>query len=82
MTITIYINGYFTAEHINGVPRYAAEIVKRLDSFELGEATLVIPPNAIHIPQLEHISILTKVERGELFEPESAIWVPLYMVPM
>lgn len=53
------INGSFTTEHINGVPRYAAEIVKRLDQrFEKGQLELVIPQDAVIVPQLKNISII------------------------
>lgn len=56
----VYINGYFTKEHINGVPRYAFEIIKRMDKyFKPGEAELVIPPSATNVPQLHNISIQT-----------------------
>lgn len=43
----VYINAYFTKEHINGVPRYAAEIIKRMDKyFKKSEAEFVIPKGA------------------------------------
>lgn len=71
----IYINGYFTKEHINGVPRYGMEIVKRIDKyFKPGEAELVVPRNATNIPSLENISINTWEDRGSKKENESPMW--------
>lgn len=64
-TKQVYINGYFTKEHTNGVPRYACEIVKRLDIyFKPGEAILVVPKDAQNIPKLSNISICKWEDRG------------------
>lgn len=55
----VIINGAFTTDHINGIPRYATEIVKRLDlRFEKGQLELVVPKNAINIPELKNIVIV------------------------
>lgn len=55
----VMINGYFTDKHINGIPRYAMEIVKRLDKyFTKGEIELVVPINAVNIPDLENIQVI------------------------
>lgn len=71
----VYINGYFTCEHINGVPRYAMEIVKRLDQyFKPGEAELVIPQNAKNIPKLKNIRICTWQDRGHKKELRGPMW--------
>lgn len=71
----VYINGYFTTEHINGVPRYAMEIVKRLDEyFKPGEAELVIPKNAVNIPQLKNIDVCTWESRGCHKEMDGVLW--------
>lgn len=71
----VYINGYFTCEHMNGVPRYAMEIVKRLDQyFKPGEAELVIPPNANNVPSLKNIEICTWQDRGGKKESVSPMW--------
>lgn len=71
----VYINGYFTKEHINGVPRYAMEIVKRLDQyFKPGEAELVIPPNATNIPNLVNINICKWEDRGKKREINGLLW--------
>ncbi len=71
----IYINGYFTCEHINGVPRYANEIVKRLDDyFKPGEAELVVPQEAKNVPNLKNINISTWEERGKNKEVRGVLW--------
>lgn len=71
----VYINGYFTKEHINGVPRYAMEIVKRLDKFFMpDEAELVIPKGAINIPELKNIRICTWEDRGCKKEINGVLW--------
>ncbi len=71
----VYINGYFTKERIYGVPRYAMEIVKRMDCyFKPGEAELVIPPNADNIPSLSNIEICTWEDRGKKKEVTGPIW--------
>ena len=71
----VYINGYFTSEHINGVPRYATEIVKKLDQyFQPGEAELVVPKNANNIPKLNNISICTWRDRGKKREINNVLW--------
>jgi len=71
----IYFNGYFTREHINGVPRYCYEIIKRLDVyFKPGEAELVIPRNAVHVPDLKNISICSWNDRGCHREIDNALW--------
>ncbi len=71
----VYINGYFTKEKIYGVPRYAMEIVKRMDCyFKPGEAELVIPPNADNIPKLSNIEICTWEDRGKKKEIEGPVW--------
>lgn len=71
----VYINGYFTCEHINGVPRYASEIVKRLDAyFKNDEAVLVVPRNAKNIPTLHNIKICTWEDRGCKKESNSVRW--------
>lgn len=71
----VFINGYFTKEHINGVPRYANEIVKRLDKyFRDDEAVLVVPKDAQYIPELKNISICKWEDRGRKKEIESVLW--------
>lgn len=71
----VYINGYFTKEQIYGVPRYAIEIVKRMDCyFKPGEAELVVPKNAGNIPKLSNIEICTWEDRGSNKEVEGPIW--------
>lgn len=71
----IYINGYFVKEHINGVPRYAAEIIKRIDRlFEPGEVVLVVPKGAVSLPQLKNIEISTWEDRGCRRENETVLW--------
>lgn len=71
----VYINGYFTKEYINGVPRYAMEIVKRLDQyFKSGEAELVVPKNAVNIPRLNNIKVCTWEDRGCPREIDNVLW--------
>ncbi len=71
----ICINGYFTAEPINGVPRYAAEIVRRLDGMlPDGLAEIVVPKGAEHIPELKHIHVTTWEERGSRKEMSGPLW--------
>lgn len=71
----IYINGYFTKEHINGVPRYASEIVKRLDRyFEDDEVVLCVPKDAPNIPVLRNIKVCTWEERGKKHEMNNVLW--------
>lgn len=71
----VYINGYFTKEHINGVPRYATEIVRRMDKyFKLGEAELVIPPNANNVPKLNNINIHILEIKGKRKKFEGPLW--------
>ena len=71
----VYINGYFTKDQIYGVPRYALEIVKRLDRyFKSGEAELVIPRDATNVPVLSNIKICTWEERGKKKEVNGPIW--------
>ncbi len=71
----VYINGYFTKEYINGVPRYAMEILKRLDGyFKPGEAELVVPQGAIHIPPLKNIKVCTWEDRGCPREIKGVLW--------
>ncbi|MBQ6514423.1 MAG: glycosyltransferase [Clostridia bacterium] len=71
----ICINGYFTSEPINGVPRYCAEIIRRLDAM-LPEcvAELVVPEGAEHIPELQHIHVTTREERGNKKEMKGPLW--------
>lgn len=72
---TVYINGYFTKERIYGVPRYAMEIVKRIDQyFKPGEAILVVPRNADKVPILSNIDICTWENRGSKKEVSGPIW--------
>ncbi len=72
---TVYINGYFTKERIYGVPRYAMEIVKRIDQyFKPGEAILVVPRNANKVPRLSNIEICTWEDRGRKREVSGPIW--------
>lgn len=71
----VYINGYFLNEYICGVPRYAMEIVKRLDQyFHPGEAELVVPRNTINIPKLNNIKICTWEDRGCPKEFGGVLW--------
>ena len=71
----VYINGYFTKEHINGVPRYATEIVKRLDKYFMpGEAVLVVPKGAKNIPKLKNICVCKWEDRGRKRENKSVLW--------
>ena len=71
----VYFNGYFTAEHINGGPRYAIEIIKRLDQyFKPGEAELVVPRGAGNIPRLQNISICCWEDRGNKKEINGQLW--------
>ena len=71
----VYINGYFTKEKIYGVPRYAIEIVKRMDLyFRPGEAELVIPPKANNVPALSNIAICTWEDRGKKKEVAGPLW--------
>ena len=71
----ICINGYFTSEPINGVPRYCAEIIRRLDGMlPAGVAELVVPEGAEHIPTLQHIHITTREERGNKKEIKGPLW--------
>lgn len=71
----VYINGYFTREHINGVPRYAMEIVKRIDQyFNAGEAELVVPKGSSNIPNLKNIKICTWEDRGCKKEVNGVLW--------
>lgn len=72
---TVYINGYFTKEHINGVPRYAFEIIQRLDAYFMpGEAILVVPKDANNIPKLQNISVCKWEDRGRKKESNSVLW--------
>lgn len=60
------INGYFTQKHINGIPRYATEIVKRLDNyFTEGEIELVVPRDAVNVPELKNIRVTRVGKRDE-----------------
>ena len=78
----ICINGYFTSEPINGVPRYAAEIIRRLDAFlPSGLAELVVPRNARNIPPLKNIHVTTWEERGSRKEKEGPLWGTLVYGP-
>ncbi|MBP5726748.1 MAG: hypothetical protein J6Y48_06700, partial [Clostridia bacterium] len=78
----ICINGYFTSEPINGVPRYAAEIIRRLDAFlPAGLAELVVPRNAPNIPPLKNIHVTTWEERGSRQEKEGPLWGTLVYGP-
>ena len=78
----ICINGYFTSEPINGVPRYAAEIIRRLDAFlPAGLAELVVPRNARNIPPLKNIHVTTWEERGSRREKEGPLWGTLVYGP-
>ena len=78
----ICINGYFTSEPINGVPRYAAEIIRRLDAFlPAGLAELVVPRNALNIPPLKIIHVTTWEERGSRREKEGPLWGTLVYGP-
>jgi glycosyltransferase involved in cell wall biosynthesis len=71
----VYINGYFTKESVNGVPRYAYEIVRRMDKyFRPGEAELVIPRNPINVPKLNNIAICTWEQRGSKKELDNVLW--------
>lgn len=71
----VYINGYFLNEHICGVPRYAMEILKRLDQyFRPGEAELVVPKNTVNIPKLCNIEICTWEKRGCPKEIKGVLW--------
>ena len=80
--IHICINGYFTSEPINGVPRYAAEIIRRLDAFlPTGLAELVVPRNARNIPPLKNIHVTTWEERGSRKEKEGPLWGTLVYGP-
>lgn len=55
----IIINGYFTAEYISGIPRYATEIVKRIDLLCNDKSIeLIVPNNAPNIPSLSNIKIV------------------------
>lgn len=66
----IIINGYFTTEHINGIPRYAMEVVKQLDRyFNRGEIELVIPDRDIDLPELKNISIVKLGGKKENINP-------------
>ena len=78
----ICINGYFTSEPINGVPRYAAEIIRRLDAFlPKGLAELVVPKDARNIPPLENIHVTTWEERGSKKEKNGPLWGTLVYGP-
>ena len=78
----ICINGYFTSEPINGVPRYAAEIIRRLDAFlPKGLAELVVPKDAQNIPPLENIHVTTWEERGSKKEKNGPLWGTLVYGP-
>ena len=71
----ICINGYFTCEPINGVPRYCAEIIRRLDALlPEGAAEIVVPRGAEHIPELKHIHVTTWEERGSKKEIGGPLW--------
>ncbi len=71
----ICINGYFTSEPINGVPRYCAEIIRRLDAtLPEGVAEIVVPKGAEHIPELKHIHVTTWEERGSKKEIGGPLW--------
>lgn len=71
----VYINGYFTKENINGVPRYAIEIVKRLDQYiKPGEAELVIPPDANNVPELNNIKIRTLKSKKSKKKFDGPVW--------
>lgn len=71
----ICINGYFTSEPINGVPRYCAEIIRRLDALlPEGVAEIVVPRGAEHIPELKHIHVTTWEERGSKKEIGGPLW--------
>ncbi len=62
----VMINGYFVDKHINGIPRYAMEIVKRLDkNFAQGEIELIVPKNAINIPNLDNIQVIRIGKKDE-----------------
>ncbi len=75
----VFFNGYFTKEHINGVPRYAYETLKRIDMyFAPGEAELVCPKGAKNIPPLENISINTWEKRGKIKECNGLLWGELF----
>lgn len=78
----VYINGYFTKEHMNGAPRYAMEIVKRLDNyFKPGEAELVIPFGATNIPPVKNIKICSWEDRGRKREINGQLWGDLSYGP-
>ena len=80
--VHICINGYFTSEPINGVPRYAAEIIRRLDALlPTGLAELVVPRNARNIPPLKNIHVTTWEERGSRKEKEGPLWGTLVYGP-
>lgn len=55
----IIINGYFTSEYISGIPRYATEIIKRIDqAYKNKDIELVVPYDANNIPCLSNIKIV------------------------
>ena len=53
------INGKYAAERMQGIVRYAREIVSALDELLDNnlEITLLLPPNAKNLPQFQHIQI-------------------------
>lgn len=53
------INGKFVAERMQGIVRYAWEIVKAMDSLLNGDftVTLLVPPNAKDIPRFQCINV-------------------------
>lgn len=54
------VNGKFTAERMQGIVRYARELVKALDEIVERDdyLELVVPPNATDLPDLKHIRIV------------------------
>ena len=76
------INGYFLREPMNGVPRYAAEIVRRLDRLlPEGSAEIVVPRDVGEIPWLQHIHVTTWEERGSRKEINGPLWGTLVYGP-
>lgn len=67
---------------MNGAPRYAMEIIKRLDHyFKPKEAELVVPRGAVNIPTLQNIKICTWEDRGSRKEIDGQLWGDLSYGP-
>ena len=58
--LSIAINGKFLSERMQGIVRYARELVRALDDVldETDRVELVVPPNAHDVPPLRNIAVV------------------------